>query len=55
MVANKNGIAKQNLLQKTSCLNDKPRKVLLGILGFVMAMQISQDDVSIAFKFHNFI
>jgi hypothetical protein len=25
------------------------------LLGFGRAMQISQDDVSIAFKFHNFV
>jgi hypothetical protein len=39
LVANNNGIAKTTLLQKTSCLSDKPKKVLLGTLGFAMAMQ----------------
>jgi len=38
-IANKNGTAKKNLMQKTSCLSDKPRRVLLGILGSAMVMQ----------------
>jgi len=39
LIANKNGTAKKNLMQKTSCLSDKPRRVLLGTLGFAMVMQ----------------
>jgi hypothetical protein len=38
MVANDNGTPKKNIMQKTSCLNDKPKKVLLGTLGFAMVM-----------------
>jgi hypothetical protein len=41
LVANNNGIAKKNLLQKTSYLSDKPRIILLGTLGFVMAIQLT--------------
>jgi hypothetical protein len=39
MVANKNGTTKKYLMHKTSFLSDKPRRVLLGILGFAMVMQ----------------
>jgi len=39
LVANKNGTPKKDILQKTSCLSDDPRKVMLGTVGFAMAMQ----------------